>query len=86
MSYEIIHNEAENRFEVEIDGLLSVIEYFIANGVINVTSTRVPQELSGKGIAAALTQALLDYAKEKALEVNPICSYVAKYIERQNSK
>lgn len=84
MEFEVKHNEAENRFEVDIDGLLSVIEYEINGSVIDVISTRVPQELGGRGIAAALTKTILEYAKENNLEVNPICSYVKKYIERHS--
>ncbi len=57
MEYNVVHNEAENRFEVEIDGLLSVVDYRNRDGVFLVTHTGVPKELSGQGIAAAINKA-----------------------------
>lgn len=84
MEYEVKHNEAESRFEVEIDGLLSVIEYVTIGNVIDIYHTGVPQELSGRGIAAALAKTILEYAKERGLEVKPTCSYVQKYMERHS--
>lgn len=82
MDYEVMHNETENRFEVEVEGLLSVIEYTIAGNVIDIYHTGVPKELSGRGIAAALAKAVLEFAKNENLEVQPSCSYVKAYIER----
>lgn len=84
MEYEVRHNEADNRFEIEIDGLLSVIEYTIIGNVIDIYHTGVPQELSGRGIAASLAKTILEYAKENELEVKPTCSYVQKYIEKHS--
>lgn len=82
MDYNINHNEAENRFETEVDGLLSVVDYSLQNGVLMITHTGVPKELEGRGIAAALTKYMLEYARAKGLQVNPICPYTATYIAR----
>lgn len=84
MEYPVKHNVGENRFEVEIDGLLSVVEYQIEGNSIDIFHTGVPQELSGRGIAAALAKAVLEYAKAENLEVIPTCPYIQKYIERHS--
>lgn len=82
MEYIIIHNESESRFETEVDGLLSVVDYFRQDSTLVVTHTGVPRELEGRGIAAALTKYLLDYVRENTLKVRPVCPYTATYIAR----
>jgi hypothetical protein len=79
---EVTHNEAENRFEVWIDGHLSKLDYIIHGNTIVMTHVGVYPEYRGQGIAAKITQAGLEYAKGKSLRVVPMCSYVAAYIRR----
>ena len=76
------HNPAENRFEAIVDGLLSVADYHIADGVITFTHTFVPPELRGRGIAEKLVRTALDYARREQLRVVPACSYVGTFIRR----
>lgn len=82
MEYNVVHNEAGNRFEVEINGLLSVVDYHNRDGVFLVTHTGVPKELSGQGIAAAINKALLDYVRDSGYKVRPVCPYTKVYIEK----
>ena len=76
------HNVAENRFEAEVDGDLSVADYVEENGALVFTHTFVPPELRGRGVAEALVRAGLDFARERKQRVVPACSYVAKFIDR----
>ncbi len=76
------HNLAEHRFEATVDGLLCVCDYRLSNGVATFTHTEVPPALGGRGIAAALVGAALDWSKQENLKVLPACSYVAAYIRR----
>ena len=76
------NNESESRFEHEVEGQLSVIEYETAPGKIIFTHTEVPEALSGRGIAKEMVAAALQHARDKKLRVVPLCSYVAKYIDR----
>ncbi len=78
----IIHNTAENRFEVEAEGHLAVLDYAVRDGVITFTHTGVPSPIEGRGIAGQLVKRGLDYAREENLKVIPACSYVARYLER----
>ncbi|MGZ5494215.1 MAG: GNAT family N-acetyltransferase [Thermoanaerobaculia bacterium] len=81
-SLSVLNNEAESRFEVEVDGKLSVVEYELTPGKILLTHTGVAPELSGRGIAQQLVTAALEYARSRKLRVVPLCSYVAAFIER----
>lgn len=47
------------------------------------THTFAAPEHRGKGVAAALTEAGLKYARENGYEIVPLCSYVAAYLERR---
>lgn len=83
MEYNIQHNIAEQRFEVIIDGLMSEVTYKVdPEGNLRVIHSGVPRQLEGRGIAAALTKSLLEYAKGNSLKVIPVCPYTRAYIER----
>ncbi len=82
MEYNIIHNEERSRFETVVEGLLSLVDYTKRDNVLLVTHTEVPLRLEGRGIAAALTKALLDYIRDNGYKVYPICPYTKIYIQR----
>lgn len=82
MEYNIIHNEAKRRFETEVDGLTSLVDYKKRENVFFVTHTEVPIQLEGRGIAAALTKTLLNYIRNNGYKVQPICPYTKLYIQR----
>ena len=79
---EIIHNEAENRFETWIDDQLSKLDYMRDGNTIVMTHVGVYPEHRGQGIAGKLTQVALEYARENSLRVIPMCPYIATYIRR----
>lgn len=78
------NNTADRRFELMIDGKLSMIEYLMAdqNTAIVFAHTEVPEELEGRGIASRLAKAALEFAKSKELAVIPLCPFVKSYIQR----
>ncbi|MFW7340027.1 GNAT family N-acetyltransferase [Pollutimonas sp. H1-120] len=82
MSRAVQHNLAQQRFEWIEDGMLSVLDYQLQNGVMAITHTGVPEAVGGRGIAADLAKAALDTAREQGWSVRPLCSYVAAYIRR----
>jgi len=82
MNIEVTHNEAENRFEVWVDGQLSKLDYNQHDNTIVMTHVGVHPDQRGQGIAAKLAQVGLEYAREKKLRVIPMCSYVAAYIRK----
>ncbi|NDV70322.1 GNAT family N-acetyltransferase [Dysgonomonas sp. 25] len=82
MEYKIEHNKEAERFEAHVDGMTAVVDYKKQNGYYAVTHTGVPKPISGQGIAAALTKALLDYIRKEGAKVLPLCPYTEAYIER----
>jgi predicted GNAT family acetyltransferase len=78
----IIHNEAEARFEVVINGYPSKLDYILEKDTMVMTHVGVHPELRGRGVAGRLTQFALEYAKAKSLRVIPMCPYVGAYLRR----
>ena len=78
----IEHNVAASRFEASVEGQLCVCQYRVFGKTMMLTHTGVPQALRGRGIAAALVQAALDYARATDLKVRPDCSYAESYMQR----
>jgi predicted GNAT family acetyltransferase len=82
--YTLIDNTVAHRFEMPIDGQTPIIEYIKPESqrVIYFTHTEVPAALSGKGVAAIMTEKALKEVEEKGLQVVPLCPYTAAYIKR----
>jgi hypothetical protein len=76
------HNRAESRFEIEVDGHLAVAEYELRGPELAMTHTFVPPELRGRGLAEQVVRAALEFARAEKLRVVPVCSYVARFIEK----
>lgn len=76
------HNEAEQRYEIAIDGHVAVADYEFDGGKQVFTHTYVPPEFRGRGYAEALVRTALNDAKAAGRKVVPACSYVAVFIER----
>ena len=78
----IVHRSEASRFEAAYPEGLAVCVYRRQGEVLLFTHTEVPMALEGRGIAAALVQAALDWARAEGLRVRPLCSYVAAYLRR----
>ncbi len=81
-AYIVAHNAAQNRFEVNLDSHIAVLDYFITQDTITFTHTGVPSELEGRGIGGALAKSGLAYARENNLKVESLCWFVDKYMQR----
>lgn len=80
--FEVIHNTASQRFECTVEGHLNAANYLLSNGLLVMTHTEVHPSLQGRGIAAALVEAALAFARDDKLKVDPACSYVRAYMQR----
>lgn len=78
---QLIVNEEENQFELQLEGGKAVVEYLLTGDKINLVHTEVPQQFAGRGIAGILVKKVLEYIKEKNWILTPSCSYVAKYVD-----
>ena len=52
----VVKNESTSRFELNVDGYIAFIDYKQEDDIIKLIHTEVPEELGGKGVAAALVE------------------------------
>ena len=81
-SLAIVHNTEARRFETTVAGALARADYRMDGNTMRLVHTEVPPEVEGRGIAAALVRAALEYARLQNLHVVPACSYVHQYMRR----
>jgi predicted GNAT family acetyltransferase len=82
MSYEVINNEKQQQFEIELDGDKATLLYRFYKKDIALMHTTVPKAMEGKGIASALAIAAFDYAKAHSKPVMVYCPFVAKFLTK----
>jgi uncharacterized protein len=73
---------SNGRFELERDGQVAYLEYNLAGKVLQLIHTEVPELLRGKGMASALAEAALAWAREHEVKVDVICPSVAAYLAK----
>ena len=66
---EVRHNKAMQRFESTTDGHLNVADYVLSDNMLVMTHTAVHPSLRGRGVAAALVEHALAYARAEGLKV-----------------
>ncbi len=79
---EVRHNAAANRFETTVEGMLGVANYHLAGNVMRIHHTEVPRTLEGRGIGSRIVRAVLEYADQHGLKVEPWCGFVRSYMRR----
>jgi len=75
-------NEDKQRFELEVDGIISVIDYTPAKNSWHLPHTFVPKELSGRGIATKLATLSFDYMMENNINALPICPFLVSFVKK----
>jgi uncharacterized protein len=78
----ITNNEEAQRFEAQVDGLRALLTYRRFPGRIVLNHTEVPEPLEGKGLAAKLARAALDFARANQLRVVSLCPYVSAFLRK----
>lgn len=81
MQSKLIHNEASNQFEFQIDGQIAFVEYFTEGKKIYLTHTEVPESERGNGISTELVKQTLQYVKKHHWILVPQCSFVSAYVD-----
>lgn len=79
---EIRHQPDAGRFEATVEGLRCELDYVLVGQLMRITHTGVPRALEGRGIAAALVEHALTWARTHGHRVEPLCSYVQVYLKR----
>jgi uncharacterized protein len=75
---------SNGRFELERDGQVAYLEYNLAGKVLQLIHTEVPELLRGKGMASALAESALAWAREHEVKVDVICPSVAAYLAKHS--
>jgi len=76
MVYKVIHRPKIGKFLIRLEpGKFAFLGYTIKDNKIYVESTYTPPEYRGRGIAARLMEAVVEWARERGLKVVPVCSY-----------
>ena len=81
MTDQVINNEARQRYELAVEGGISVAYYEPRGSVLALTHTVVPAKLQGRGLASILIKGALADIRRRGLKVAPDCPFVARYIE-----
>lgn len=68
------------RFEIERNGEVAYLEYSLSGNVLVLIHTEVPEKLRGTGLASALAETALRWARENNRKVDIICPVVQGYI------
>lgn len=79
---EIVNNVPDQQFRTKVAGGTAVIQYRLAPGRITFLHTEVPEAARGQHVADQLAHAALEFARDEALEVVPLCPFVSAYIRR----
>lgn len=79
----VVHNPAENRFEMKIENHLAIVNYRQReDGVYNLYHAGVPPELEGRGYGSQLVKGTLDLIRGEGKEFIPTCPFIAAYVRR----
>lgn len=85
---EIIHkkNPGSGFFLAEEDGIrMGYLSYEWAdNTVFAIMHTVVEEAFQGRGVAKALLNAAVAYARENGYRIRPVCPYVEKVFQRDS--
>lgn len=84
MEPEVFHEKENERFVIYAEGNEVYVEYTMRNNIIDLQHTYTHPVLRGKGLAAQVVRAALEFAKENKLKVIPTCSYVQSFIAKND--
>uniref|UniRef100_A0A8C7H5P8 Protein NATD1 n=1 Tax=Oncorhynchus kisutch TaxID=8019 RepID=A0A8C7H5P8_ONCKI len=80
------HDRHNLCFSINLDGEghqdSAVLRYkFTSKKEVDLLSTYVPESFRGKGVAALLSKAAMDFLVEENLKAHISCCYIKKYVE-----
>lgn len=79
---QLINNQAIHNFELFVDGHRAFIDYQQRGDKFFLIHTEVPQELEGRGVAAALVEKTFKYLEANNFKIIPYCEYIKVYLKR----
>jgi len=79
---EIVDNEAQSRFELDLGQAIAVAYYKRDGDTITLLHTEVPQEFSGRGLGSRLAGAVFRLLQQRSARVIAKCPFMATYAAR----
>jgi predicted GNAT family acetyltransferase len=70
------------RFEIEQDGQTAYLDYSLTGDILELIHTEVPPRLRHLGLASALAENALQWARERGLKVDIVCPTVRRYVDQ----
>jgi predicted GNAT family acetyltransferase len=83
VSPSVEHDREGRRFVATVDGAEAYVMYRESDGVVDFVSTYTPPPLRGRGIARAVVDAGLAWARAQGKEVRGSCWYVEKVLTEE---
>ena len=77
-----LRNVTSGRVEIERNGHVAYLEYRLADNVLELIHTEVPEALRGMGLASSLAETSLNWARGKNYRVDIICPFVRAYVNK----
>jgi len=78
----VTNNEAEQRFEITIDGHRAELTYRSHCDRLVLVHTEVPDALEGRGIGGDLVRAAVEHAATHGLTLVPSCPFARGWLAR----
>lgn len=86
MKHDIKQKETEGKgmFYIEKEGdIVSQLTYSMQeNNVMTLDHTETEPDYTGQGMAAALVEHSVQYARENEIKIDPLCKYAAKQFDK----
>ena len=83
MDISVVDNPASHRFEIHVDGQVAgFVRYRLTPGTIVFIHTEIDPVYEGKGLGSKLAAGALDAARERSLQVDAQCPFIAAYLKR----
>lgn len=78
---DVTHDSAHSRFVAQVDGHMGELQYEqLADGVLDLVHTEVPEALKGRGVGNALAAAAFQYARSNDMRVILTCPFLRRWI------
>jgi uncharacterized protein len=85
-AYHTIDNPDKKRFELDIDGALSILEYTVKKSTnqLFLVHTEVHPSLRGKGVGNKIIREVLDLVRASGYEMVPLCPFVVAFLKKHH--
>ncbi len=82
---EIIHDKAQNQFQMHIGKFMAVVDYKMKGGKMYLTHSEVPYHLRNQGYGQILLEKTFAYIEKNHIEAVAVCTYIRR-VKRQSEK